>query len=320
MSARTRSSPDLVLNQAVEWALRLEEGDLTIHERAQYDAWKRADPRHAEAISKLLEAARYFDVPRQMGIETDTLLQKLENSTSRRKLLRNMAVLAGMTVGTGWLVRHEGAGLNLGADFRTATGERRSYRLPDQSLITLNAQSAADIAFDSRERLVGLRTGMLMANVAHDGQRPFVIDTRYGGVRALGTEFQVRLLPDAAEVAVASSTVEIRTHSGATHQVHAGERAKFTTDSIETPSKTRDGEMAWLNGYYVALDTPLAHVIDALRPYRRGIIRVDPAVASMRVSAALPLDDTDQALDSLASTMPIEIQRHTPYWVVVSAR
>jgi len=320
MNAHTRSSSDFILNQAVEWMLRLEEGDLTHSDRARYDAWQRADPRHAEAISKLMQAAKYFDVPRQMGIETDTLLQKLEKSTSRRKLLRNMAVLAGMTAGAGWLVHRGASGLNLSADFRTATGERHSYRLPDQSLITLNARSAADIAFDSHERLVRLRAGMLIADVAHDGQRPFVIDTLYGGVRALGTEFQVRLLPDGAEVAVASSKVEIRTHSGATCQLHAGERAMFTSHSIETPSKTQDGAMAWVNGYYVALDEPLTHVIDALRPYRRGIIRVDPAVASMRVSAALPLDDTDRALNSLASIMPIEIQRYTPYWVIVSAR
>jgi len=320
MNAHTRSSADLIHDQAVEWVLRLEEGDLSIPEREQYEAWQRADPRHAEAISKLTQAARYFDLPRQMGIEADTLLQKLEKSTSRRKLLRNMAVLAGMGVGAGWLVHREALEPNLGADFRTATGERRSYRLPDQSLITLNARSVADMAFDSRERLVRLRAGMLMADVAHDGQRPFVIRTLHGSVRALGTEFQVRLLPNETEVVVVSSKVEIRTHTGATCQVQAGERVRFTASSTETPRKTQDGEMAWLNGYYVALDTPLTDVIEALRPYRRGIIRLDPAVASLRVSAAFPLDDTDQALDSLASTMPVEVQRYTPYLVTVSAR
>jgi len=320
MNARTRPSADLIHDQAVEWMLRLEEGDLTVGERDQYDAWQGADPRHAEAMSKLMQAAKYFDLPRQMGLQTDTLLQKLEKSASRRKMLRNMAVLAGMSVGTGWLVRREAVELNLGADYRTTTGERRSYRLPDQSLITLNARSAADVAFDSRERLVRLRAGMLMADVAHDGQRPFVIRTPYGGVRALGTEFQVRLLPNGAEVAVVSSKVEIRTHSGATCRVRAGERTRFTANSVETPGKAQDGEMAWVNGYYVALDTPLTDVIDALRPYRRGIIRLDPAVGSLRVSAAFPLDDTDQALDSLASTMPVEVQRYTPYLVTVSAR
>ncbi len=320
MNSRSRSSSEPILDQAVEWMLRLEEGALTDGDRARYDAWQRADPRHAEAMTKLLQAAKYFDMPRQMGVQTDTLLRKLDQATRRRKLLRNMAVIAGMTAGAGWLAHRRAAELNLGADCRTATGERRSYRLPDQSLLTLNARSAADIVFDRHERVVRLRAGMLLADVTHDGQRPFVIDTRYGRVRALGTAFQVRLLPDRAEVAVASSKVAIQTRSGATGEVHADERTMFTAQSIETPGKTPAGVMAWVNGYYVALDEPLVYVIEALRPYRRGIIRLDPAVASLRVSAALPLDDTDQALDALASSMPIDIQRHTAYWVVVSAR
>jgi transmembrane sensor len=48
-------------------------------------------------------------------------------------------------------------------------------------------------------------------------------------------------------------------------------------------------------------------VVDALRPYRRGIIRITPAAARLRVLGAFPLDDTSRALESLRQTLPIDV-------------
>jgi len=307
-------------DQAIEWMLRLEGHNLTDLDRANYEAWRREDPRHVETMEKLTKITKHFDVPRNMGIGTDTILKQLEQSTNRRSFLRNIALIAGTVAGAGWLGHREVVELNLGADFRTTTGQRRSYRLPDQSLITLNTNSAADIIFDGRERLVRLRAGQLMAWVAHDRDRPFVVGTPYGSVRALGTQYQVRLLPNEAEVAVASSKVEVHTQSGAVGQLLAGQSITFSANAIGTPTQSKSGNAAWVDGYFVGLDTPLIDFIDALRPYRRGIIRVDPTVASLRVSAAIPLDDPDRALNALANTLPIEVNRIAGFWTTVSAR
>ena len=45
-------------------------------------------------------------------------------------------------------------------------------------------------------------------------------------------------------------------------------------------------ETAWLEGWLVVRNQTLASVVDAIRPYRNGIVRLDSAVAGLRVSGA----------------------------------
>ena len=58
-------------------------------------------------------------------------------------------------------------------------------------------------------------------------------------------------------------------------------------------------------------------VVAALRAYRRGMLRVSPAAAQLRVLGTFPLDDTDLALKALADTLPITVDRYRSGWMVV---
>lgn len=319
MIARHRLTSDPILDQAIDWMLRLENGAVDDQEYIGFIAWRDADPRHAEVFSKLTKAAQFFDVPQKLGVDVNAVFDKLEQATNRRKLLRNIGAFAGVTLIAGGLTRHELEALNLNADYRTATGERRTFRLADNSSITLNARSAIDVVFDANTRLVRLRAGMLMANVAHDPSRPFLVTTSFGTVQAMGTQFQVHLGPDFADVTVISSKVEVRTRSGSGCVVSAGQHTRFTRSASDLPSASAANSTTWMDGYYIASNARLIDVIDALRPYRRGIIRVDPSVATLRVSGALPLDNTDQALGALEATLPVRVEHLTSYWTTISA-
>jgi transmembrane sensor len=57
---------------------------------------------------------------------------------------------------------------------------------------------------------VRFEEGVALFNVAHDASRPFVVTTRFGDIRVLGTSFVVRLGPDAAIATVLSGRVEAR--------------------------------------------------------------------------------------------------------------
>ncbi|MNT98684.1 fec operon regulator FecR [compost metagenome] len=51
-----------------------------------------------------------------------------------------------------------------------------------------------------------------------------------------------------------------------------------------------------------------------------GVIRVDPAVAPLRLSGVFPLDDAERALKALEPALPITVTRHTQYWLQVGPR
>ncbi|MNE40911.1 fec operon regulator FecR [compost metagenome] len=65
------------------------------------------------------------------------------------------------------------------------------------------------------------------------------------------------------------------------------------------------------------LDEPLHAVLDALRPYQRGYIRVAPAVRDIRVQGVFPLDQPQQALAALAEALPISVERYGPWLMMI---
>lgn len=69
-------------------------------------------------------------------------------------------------------------------------------------------------------------------------------------------------------------------------------------------------------------DRPLSEVLDELARQRPGRIQYDRArIDGIRVSAVLPLDDTDRALQLLVANFPqLRVRTLTPYLVLVDTQ
>ena len=67
-------------------------------------------------------------------------------------------------------------------------------------------------------------------------------------------------------------------------------------------------------------DEPLGQLIEALRPYRAGLLRVSPQAAQLRVYGVFALDDSDRTLRSLAETLPVQVNRHGFWLTTVDVR
>ncbi len=105
--------------------------------------------------------------------------------------------------------------------------------LNDGTLLTLNTDSAADVRFDDRLRLVRLRYGEIAVTTARDRrQRPFRVQTRDGLLTALGTEFTLRQFPRDTRLTVQQHAVEAVLSGGQRKIVHAGESLWFTHDAF----------------------------------------------------------------------------------------
>nr|WP_295929010.1 FecR domain-containing protein [uncultured Dyadobacter sp.] len=79
----------------------------------------------------------------------------------------------------------------------TAKGEKKRFRLPDSSVVYLNADSRLRFPdhFTDTSRQVYL-TGEAFFEVAKDPGRPFSIQTRHTTTRVLGTVFDLKAYPD----------------------------------------------------------------------------------------------------------------------------
>lgn len=328
-SAAQPSVSQAALDAAIDWMVLFRSGETNDTEYQRFAHWKSADSQHEDAWNKVTGVLdRSFAPIRNVGLRIpghtkaaeQAILQAADprHSASRRKMLGGLLTLGAISAVGAYAVK-SGAVSTLVADLRTGTGERKTFDLPDGSTLVLNACSAADLEFDGTSRVVRLRKGELIATVKTDTNRPFVVHTDCGTVRALGTRFLLRQDEERSFALVLEHTVEVV--AGSSHNssrvLREGDAVWFDRNEIGSVQAGMEGKAAWVGGMLSANDEPLGDVIAALRPYRNGFVRVSPAAAQLRVLGAFPLDDTNRLLESLVQTLPIRITRYSDWLVLI---
>lgn len=310
---------ETVVDEAAQWMALLQSGDVSAQERAAFEAWQAADPRHRQVIEQMSGGLNVLRSNALRGLPSQSLLHSLNAPSSRRRFVSGSLSVLGLAVVAGLLGRRYGVWPESG-ELYTGTGERRDFTLEDGSALTLNARSRVINRFDARQRLLELRDGELLVDVAKDPTRPFVVETEHGRMRALGTRFLVQRGEESTRLVMVHSQAEVVTRGGARQVVEAGESLLFDESNILALERTQGHESAWTQGRLEVRDRPLSEVIDSLRGYRRGIIRLSPDVADLRLSGIYPLDDSDRTLQLLAHSLPIQVIYHSAYWVGIEAR
>lgn len=315
------ATPDTaVLEEAAGWLVRFQSETLSAADRAAFERWRGRSAAHAAAWARVEDMLRSFgQVPPDLGART---LRQLERP-GRRQALRSGAGL--LLLGpAAWLAWRELPWHEWSADARTATGEQRRMQLADGTRLLLNTATAVNIQYTAEQRVIWLRAGEILLTTGKDPapvHRPFIVRTAQGSVQALGTRFMVRDERDGIRVAVFEGAVAIRpAASDAQRVLRAGQQTVFDAQRIEPESAVDTALVSWEDGMLAARNWRLADLVAELARYRRGFLRCDPAVAELRVSGAFPLNDIDAGLRLLEKTLPVRIQRMTPYWVTVAAR
>ncbi len=303
------------ISAAARWYARLQSGIATDADRSAWNDWLAADPVNRQAWQRMTA------VGEQMASVPGALAAPALRGAarSRRQLLRSVLVLVPAT-SLGWLGWRSNSSQQLFADYRTAVGERRTFRLADGSSLLLNTDTSVNLKYDGQQRVLELLRGEILVSTANDpAQRPFKVSTTHGEVRALGTRFIVRTQALGGEVAVLEKAVEVRASSSAlTVRVEAGQSIAFTDLTVGQLRRNDATVGAWQHGSIIAIDRPLVELLSDLSRYRTGVLRCDPRIAQMRVSGAFPIDDTDLALAALESGLSLRVTRYSRFWVNVS--
>ena len=305
-----------VLDAAIAWQLSLDSGNPV--EREEFAKWHAAHEEHARAWRQLGMLDQRFSVA--SGPARTALLQSRESIRRRvRKLgsgVASLVAVIGLALFAGdrylpidyWL-----------ADQRTATGEQRTLRLTDGTLINLNTHSAVDVRFDEKQRLIVLQEGEILVETGHGDARPFIVETREGSLRALGTRFLVRREDDGTRLSVLQSAVAAYPQSSPEEQIlHEGQQVLMRGNGLGPITALNLGADAWTRGMLVVDNARLEDLVHELARYRRGHLGLAPEIADLRITGSFPLHDTDKALNALLPTLPVQIEQHTPWWVTVA--
>ena len=310
---------EAMIEEAAQWMALLQSGHASTQEQNAFRRWREGDPRRAEVFNRMGSGLSILGNEGLRRMPRENLLHTLNAPSGRRSFLRTTLALAGFASLASIVTRLSDTWLPSGT-LRTGTGERLNLTLEDGSALSLDARSKVVTQFDPLQRLLQLLDGKLLVDVAKDSLRPFIVETEQGRMRALGTRFLVQQGEGQTQITMLHSQVQITTRSGAVQVINAGQKATFNAQGILKHEAASGGEAAWTQGLLQVRDRSLGEVVEALRDYRRGIIRVSPEAASLRLSGIFPLGDSQSALQLLAKSLPVQVDYHSPYWVSIERR
>lgn len=313
---------DKTIATAAQWYARLCADDVTPADLAAHGRWLAQDPEHAR-IWRQVERLRGTLGAAPARLAADTLNRVDHHFARRRAVLRN-GLGAVALLGAGSLLAWRVLPVDdLLADYRTGTGERRELRLADGTLLWLDSASAVDVKIDAQGRQITVHSGEILIDTEHAarGLPPLRVATAHGAVRPLGTRFIVNRQEGRTQVSVLRHAVALQAAAGGDEVIlQAGEQGTLDSSGARHAGAITGEPDAWTRGLLIVDNWRLGDLIDQLDRYRPGRLRCDDAVASLRVSGAFPIDDTDRALAAVERALPVRISRFTRYYVRVVAR
>jgi Fe2+-dicitrate sensor, membrane component len=355
-------SSDRIETLAALWAAKVAGGPLTPDDQCCLDRWLAADIRHAGAFARaqaiLLRMDRLraiggpalrasvpevpaelvdVEVPPEVIVPDGAVerplpqLRRLPTMNRRRALLAGSAaasfVVAGL-LGAG-LIRNSRSRRDVPADpverIATRRGETRKVRLADGSVVTLNTNSIVSVHFTDKTRDIHLEYGEALFNVAKNKSRPFIVTTSDAVIRAVGTAFTVRALPErSVQVLVQEGVVEV---SHRDQQTGKAIRAAAETKAViasnapiavhTVPRVEVERNLAWRYGQISFENVRLADAAQEFARYSDTKIAVDPAVANHTITGMFPSNDPAGFAKAAATVLNLHVEvEANVVWIV----
>ncbi len=293
-------------------------GEGTLEERRELDRVLQASPARASMLAALDAAGRSPETAPPSAVEVEAALARVRarmgdarvGAPTRRaavvsldayrarwsnaRLTAAAAVILVAGVGVIWRTALSPRGDRMPAGtqthYATAIGSLDSLQLPDGSRVLLGPGSALDLApdFGTQSRDVTLQ-GEASFSVVHDAAHPFLVHTAWATFRDVGTVFVVHSDDaEGARIAVREGAVAVVARPGSAGEtIGAGDRAIVAPQGgirVERSVQLTD-DVAWMSGRLVFRAAPMTQVIADLRRWYGIALRVDPALASARLSS-----------------------------------
>lgn len=326
-----------IAEQAGNWLVANGEG-LDAQDAEALTTWLKGSPVHIEEFLGVSSIARDLKDARtdpEYSIEAilaraqaqdDDAIQPLRpgiGSVGRVRTLRHWlkvsaAIAACVVLGLGLLLKWNGRPIEhlstpngiTALHFETRRGEMLDRRLPDNSILHLNTESAVTIRYSKRERLVTLVSGEAAFEVTHEADRAFRVIAGLAQTVDVGTRFDVRIEASSTLVTVVegrvavglSQTLDARDENSS-HirtsqfvQVNAGQQLEVSDGQLPASPKAVDAESAtaWLHKEMVFDHEPLEHVVAEMNRYAPKRIEVaTPGLRNLQISGVFATDDVD---------------------------
>ena len=305
---------------AIGWMVEMTSGAMSKQQYQIFEAWLQADPRNETAWVRLQEALMPCGVAARQGLDRGVLTNRLVKRQHNRRTF--LAGLIG-TVGVGALATAVVDRFlplsHLLADRFTLTAQHERVMLADGSELTLAPQTAVDLEYKDGLRGVRLLSGEVMIRVVSRAA-PFQLNVDGIVLQTLSGTFMVETRTGTVNVSGIEGKGRVNRGLNAAYDVARGDELVFTDGQVRRVAADLETTTAWIDGLLVAKDRTVGSIVEGLRPYFPGVIRLDPRVADMHATGVFSLKNPNDAFDALSEALGLSITRVARYWVMIGLR
>lgn len=303
---------DAILDRAIEWRLRLRDGDP--QEWEAFVEWLEANPVHAQAYDRVALAEHAADAallasPATLAANDDIAITI--HSSSRRRWFGVGAAAAAFVAGAVAIpTLMPGGGTYV---VETRPGEQRVVSLGDNR-IALNGATRI-LLTRGDDRSAELIEGEAHFTVRHDPDRPFALKIGRDEIRDVGTAFDVVNDVAGLRVAVSEGAVTFNPSAEAI-QLTAGQRLRRRQGGAPRVDAVAPAAVGgWRAGRLSYRDAPLPEVGRDLGRALGVSVAFDPAVATRSFTGVIHVDPDRQAmLHRIQMLLDLDVRKDADRW------
>lgn len=275
-------------------------------EEDAFDTWIDQDPRHRTAFDGMWR--------RIMGPGMGAALHDYERRMkARRTAVASVAAILIMAAG-GYkampLIEMQMADAH---QFAAADGAVREVVLEDGTRLTLGGGTKVTVRYTGHDRVIELGQGALFANVHHDEDRPFRIETDDAEIVDKGTSFEVVSKAAHVRVTVATGIVDFaqRGWFRKPMRLAANQAAVLDRNGVNRSADVGPGDVAPWRGEWVEYKAkPLKEVVDDLQSLSPAPIEfAREELGAQPVSGRIRLTDPMGQLENLSVIQGFNIRK-----------
>jgi transmembrane sensor len=316
------------LAEAGVWVARLHSGEPDKAAVAGVKRWLKAHPINARALELCTEIWEESANLRRIT----PFAAQLAASPKKHRLLPLAAAAAVLALIAGallWFVPRP--------DLATEVGEQRLVTLNDGTHVFLNTATRLTVKYDAGTRLVELKTGEALFDVAKKPNWPFIVVAGNRKIRALGTSFVVRRDETQTAVTLVEGTVTVtRDESAAPARVKPtlsetqaasqaftlkpGQKLTFLPGQTRLDTTSAEKAVAWRRGEIIFDDTPLSAAAAELNRYSKDKLVIEqPKAQTMLVTGLFQTGDSLSFAHAVAESFGLTVQEKNDQIVVSGA-
>lgn len=303
------------LEEAIDWMACQRSGCFDAQQQQSFEQWLTADRQHQEAWQQLQQQLQATFA----GVDSLSGRMLVKDRAIRRRAFLNGALgLTGLAAGGYCLTRPGWQLAQLRSDMSTGTAQRERIVLLDGSSLLLNAQSAVKLHFEGRKRDVELLDGGVIADVRASERDALRLYSPQGVASMAEGRCMMMLFADETHIWALHKNLWVTYQNGLGLTLKQGQGVRLTANSVEPLGTSASSSSAWSEGMLEAHNQTLKTVVDALRPYHRGVLTISPEAARLKISGVFSLDQSDQALAAMADVLPLRIEHFLGVWTRVT--